>query len=1511
MNTPENLDIINQVTKAIQEQTASLNALTEALGRNASVSQSINDANKSNVEQQTQQKDALKGVTDAMREQQDGVSGLAAALGRNNGAMADADKEQRKQIDTLAKYAENIVGANIAITAMYDVMNNMKMGAGLFFDTFTAGFGMMQAGIGLLMSPFEGLMKMGAAYNNEMAGKMFSANQKVVDSFGDLQGPAGGFVKQMKKDLIPASKSLAKANNSLWAAIGDAPEILGVVTQLAGDMGDQFIRLQDQLSGAADEMFLMNRGMGISGESMKMLAINAEAMGGSLEESMQEGMIASAHLANQFGVDVKQIGKNMDKMMKNMSDFGHLSQKELAATAAYSAKLGVSIESLTKLMSGFDTFESAAQNAGKLAEAFGMNVDVMGMMNAENPAERMDMLRKSFEETGKSVNDLSRHELKLLSESMGGIPVEELKAGLSMSSDEMGFGDFSDAAEEAAEKLTPEQAMEKVAKSINKLNQQLTKLSGGPLTDFINGFKEGLMNSAEFKDIIADIGTWLRQFSNYGKEIGKMFAKYFLKPGTKMHTVMNNIFNIKRVTAFLDNVKAAFDGLFKGLAGLTKEKDPAKLAKTFLDNLLAAFTSWTEGTGNTGLVDGLKSMLETALRMVAGMAPTIIAKAAEYIGKFTTELKKFLEDPKGKAQEQVGEGLQGAFVLAFDAIKGAMPMLLDALEDLFWTLLQASAPYLLQGLKILWIASFVKTLFTAASAKGIIKAIAWFAKMVTGNLKKAQEKENEKTNKNITKGNQSLSESVSSMGDVIDKLAEVYDKGNIGKAAKALLILATAFAAALVIFTLAVVAIATLIGPVPWNDLAKAFVTIGVAVASMVALAKISDKLIDEKTMIQGGLGLFVGAAFIGISLLAYAKALQLTVGIIKTIKWEDFAKAALMIIPAILGTMALAAVGMGMIADGGFTLLVGGLGLVAGAIFLGVVGGVYGLAITETVKLMGKVDFKQGMEAFVLIGASLLAVVGLATVGGVVGLAIPLMLIAEKGVMVAADFLGVAMKAFAEGLVIGLKPFEQLDLKKAAKAFLLIQGALVALVEMVAVGTVFTAMDFFGGVSILKSSMSTAADFASSSFKKFATVLDELNKLDMGDPKVLQMKMDAVGKMIDAVARLADLGMKAGMMATVASLLGGGTPAEMMNSMGKFITDVVGSLQTIVESFVKMGKGLTEKEMKGMEAIANIIGVVAELAGALINPMLEMQKNVNFLSIINGDSASNQIKAMTGGITGILDAIVEKVGGENGLIAMLKAAVADVKNPDEFLKKSQALEAMFKGILAMIDSVTKLHAMTQKDIPWYKGGGTETDTSQITNLFKVANTVLGDTSLKTMLETTKKLVETIPSMSEEATKGFQNGIKATMQTIKSVVRLSKFFWDNAAATYLKGLADDFATMKQNQSLPSMVIADIVTEAAAIAEVMDNLGTADLGKIHLKPLVEGVLGYKGDQKFTVEAKGVNLGVKMSIVIDSEKLAESIVKGTVDKGGFFETTEEAAKGILEGDRQMKKWYDARG
>ena len=60
------------------------------------------------------------------------------------------------------------------------------------------------------------------------------------------------------------------------------------------------------------------------------------------------------------------------------------------------------------------------------------------------------------------------------------------------------LGEVDLAAEEAAQKITPEEAMEKVAKSIEELNNNIKDLVGGPLADFIEGFKDGILNSEQF-----------------------------------------------------------------------------------------------------------------------------------------------------------------------------------------------------------------------------------------------------------------------------------------------------------------------------------------------------------------------------------------------------------------------------------------------------------------------------------------------------------------------------------------------------------------------------------------------------------------------------------------------------------------------------------------------------------------------------------------------------------------------------------------------------------------------------------------------------------------------------------------------------------------------------------------------------------------------------------------------------------------------------------------------------
>ena len=1496
-NSPEALDLISQVTKALQDQTAAWEQLAGVLGKNAAVFEKVVSGNKAMNESSANTKDALAGVTDEMRKQTDGAEGLSAALGRSASASGAAAKANEKQIETLKDLVENFAALNIAIAGAGEVYNNFKLLAGGALSVVTAGFGMLQAGIGLVMSPFEGLMAMAAQFANERAEEAWAANQKLTASFGDAESATGAFVKTMKDDLNGAAGSLSKAGNSMWSAIGYGPAILEETIKIAEGFGNSLIRLKDQIKGATDEMFLMSRGMNMSADSLKMLAINAEASGGSFEESMQEAMVSSAHLANQFGLDVKDIGKNMDKMQKDMATFGHMAPKELAAVAAYSAKLGVSIEALKGTMDAFDTFESAAANAGKLAEAFGMNVDVMGMMNAENPAERMDMLRKSFEETGKSVSDLSRHELKMLSESMGGIPVDELKAGLSMSSDELGFGDFADAAEEAAQKVTPEEAMEKVAKSIEKLNKALAKMSGGPLTDFVKGFKHGIMNSKEFKGILGDIGGWLKIFNNAGVEIGKTFSQIFLKDGTKFKNVINSIFNPASAMKFMDTVKKAFNDLFKAFQD--PKMDLATAGAKFFDDIMGGFKIWTGGPGKGGLMDLLKDMLIGALELMAGIVPKIMTTAAKYIQKFADGLGAFLKDPSGKASAAVSGGVQGAFEQAAGAIMLAWPALKKSLGSLFGVIYEFARPVLMKVFKTLFIYTVVKGMVTAILSKAVIGAVAFIAKMLTGGLNAAV-KTKVKKPKSLKKPIKALGKNIKLVAG--DAFASVKD---IAVAVVKLLLLAGGFALALVGFAYAIAEIAKVIGPIKWGALAKSFVVMGVTIAAMMSFAN-AAQTIDTKTLIKGGLGLLAGAAFTAVALGAYALAIWGVTSIISQVSWNDFTKAAVMIIPAIFGTMGLAATGMGMIADGGTTLFVGGLGLIAGAVFLGVVGTVYGAAIKMVVKEMASINFVKALQAFTLIGVSLLSVVALAAVGGVVFIAIPVMVAAAKGIETAAEFLAGSMKAFAKALIIGLKPFERIDLKKAGIAFLLIQGAIVALVEMVAVGTIFTAMDFFGGVSILKKGMRTAADFAKSSFKEFASVIKELEQVQIKNPAEFEQKMQAIGKIIDATARLADLGMEGAKMAAVASLLGGGEPADMMNQMNSFIGMTVGAMMGIVITFAAIGAQLNANEIKGIQAIAGLVGSIANLAAALMDPLIEMQKNVSIIGILNGDTASNQITAMTGGIGTLLTGLSTHLPT---MVTSLKKCVEGIDKPDEFLKKSQALEAMFNGILAMVDAVTKLHAMTQKDIPWYKGGGSETSYSEITNLFNTADIILGHVSLKSMLNTTKKLVEGIPAMTDDASRAFKNGMDATIHSIETVSGLGTFLTDGGAQGLLD-LKTALGWMETGEYMPSMIIKKVIDEASEIAGLMSDID-ADLGKIHLKPLLDGVLGYNGDRNFTVKAEGVNLTVRLQVAMDAEKLATSIVKGTEDLDGFFSTTEKADKSMLEGDRGAFKWLGNRG
>ena len=99
---------------------------------------------------------------------------------------------------------------------------------------------------------------------------------------------------------------------------------------------------------------------------------------------------------------------------------------------------------------------------------------------------------------------------------------------------------------------------------------------------------------------------------------------------------------------------------------------------------------------------------------------------------------------------------------------------------------------------------------------------------------------------------------------------------------------------------------------------------------------------------------------------------------------------------------------------------------------------------------------------------------------------------------------------------------------------------------------------------------------------------------------------------------------------------------------------------------------------------------------------------------------------------------------------------------------------------------------------------------------------------------------------------------------------------------------------------PSNIIWALGQEAKRISEAMNDL-QINLTDIALKPILDDVLGAKGERTFTIEPKGVNIQVNFHVTMGAEELATSIVKGNQKnkKAGFFQLTPEAAGGELEG------------
>jgi len=137
-----------------------------------------------------------------------------------------------------------------------------------------------------------------------------------------------------------------------------------------------------------------------------------------------------------------------------LAKFGTEGTQVFKELARISKITGLEIDTLLRTTSKFDTFEGAADQAGKLNAALGGNfVNAMDLMMETDPGKRFEMIRDSITDAGLSFEDMSYYQKQYFAEAAGLESVDQLSKMMRGNMDE-----GADATKKNAESLAELQA---------------------------------------------------------------------------------------------------------------------------------------------------------------------------------------------------------------------------------------------------------------------------------------------------------------------------------------------------------------------------------------------------------------------------------------------------------------------------------------------------------------------------------------------------------------------------------------------------------------------------------------------------------------------------------------------------------------------------------------------------------------------------------------------------------------------------------------------------------------------------------------------------------------------------------------------------------------------------------------------------------------------------------------------------------------------------------------------
>lgn len=1272
MATADNLKIAQQLLATMQQITAQVEKQTEAYHAQAQLVDALCKAQDCFGKIDAVK---VKEVTEALREAQEKTKEFGKEI------EEVADGEATKLEGALRRVSQVVKDVSIPAEFLNGLRSGLNLSTNLFKNILSMGgsaFGLLKDIGGIFLSLPGRLLDFFQGAAGGGTDEYKSALEELRKEFGNLEVGTSAAVKNMTESMHGLGESGLRMSQVFGYGRAGLAKLLRENMEIAKGMGPIFSEFAASLRGSERDFTVLRKATGLNAEALKTFYITAREGGVDTGTAIKQLTKDIARAERTFGITAKEYGADLNYMMKETGTFGIMAPKQMLTVATYARKLGLSMEALKKVMDKSLNFEDAAQQAAKLSEGFNMNIDAMKLMKAQNPTEKLEMMRKAFFKTGRNIEQMTIQERKYLAETAG---VSEEEARLAFSQKNRALsGAALDAQMKKSQKqqISQQEAMQQLAKSIERLVQSGSAMKGSFFDIFAKGFESGVRRSKEFREVTRNLQRSLRAVYLAGREVGRMFVHEF--PGFKnMLKGLAETFDPRRFRELMSSIIGEFRKFFKAL-----QTDPKAGVQEFMKNMKRIFFDFfTKGTpSGMKFLDGLKTFYKTiGMIFVEGLRYALSA-LKDLLGAVIG----FVRDPSSlkKLGSEAGDGIKGMFVQAFSYV----------VKEL-WPLLQVIGGQIVELMKLLFenyikphLLKLVALIFGPALFMGIARAAGaallkvGFEKVITGFLDKMP-------------GVAKAAGGAAGAGDAASQAQQTGTfASGMGSFAKNITKLVFAMAAIAVAIRLLMPIILSIAKEIENSGLSKesiAFtaVLIGIFGVLFIGLGNMVKAIATADIKEGGVMNAVKSIGLASLVMLALIPIAYLTVTVLGKLPADEIAKTvflmgtfSLMFAGIALLVMSMATVSPGMTVS--FGPAMAGLGIAA-LVMLGV-----GIAAYAATKALGTLKMEEMLTAAatigvftLLFGAIGLLTVELAVVGAVMAEGAPLALVGFLAIATVMD----ELKDIAPRII---NTFAGIKKEDAEKTFDIMDsmidlfakvGVLTALISGIAFVIITNAP-----LAVL--GMAAAAVFVYGLGKMAKTIIEDMTSINIDETKAkaLGAILGAVGDLIKSIAGAVAELMGASGRSVIGLIIG--TDFSPLQGASKAITELLGTVKDLVSTLITSISSI-QGDPELLKAKTEVFTKIAQGVVSIIRPLASFISEFSSSDSVWGAIFGGDWSDKTGKIDQIkrpLEQFLTTIFGQDGIVPKIADSFKNL-NPSqvEGVKAGATLLSAFVPAIAQL----------------------------------------------------------------------------------------------------------------------------------------------------------------------------------------------------------------------------------